>query len=51
MSKKSNHEADIVNDNGVNLSTVNETYKKATDNHGAQLSPTSPKYTPPKKTK
>ena len=51
MSKKSNHNGDIVNDNGVNLSTVNKTYKKATDNHGNNTDPNHPNYTPPKKTK
>ena len=51
MSKKSNHNGNIVNDNGVDLSTNNDAYKKATDNHGVQINPNSPKYTPPKKTK
>ena len=49
--KTPNHEGDIVNNVGVQRGTNNLTNKKATINHGNQGNPTSPKYTPPKKTK
>lgn len=41
---KTNHQADIKNDNNTTLDNNIITYKKATDNHANELNPNNQRY-------